>query len=251
MSMTATPRGRHGGLAHPLILPIEPHHPPGLRGKRTKSEQSPSASAAARSYKSIGPVSAPTCSFGDGARTRSSAGPATNDSGAPWTLSRSPPANGIHGRQAATPAPGTAGTTTAALCAPPDERSAESCGAAGRPERPMTPPATPDSNNTSPSSSPARRAPGPTKQPPNAWPPTTPVRQPHRPEVDTGRLSSPRPAGGDARLATTARPDPSGRRERAQGRRLALLTVTPYRADRRSLVHVGGTWPESPQARAQ
>lgn len=65
MSMTATPRGRHGGLAHPLILPIEPHHPPGLRGKRTRSGQLPSASTAARSYKSIRPTSVPTCSFGD------------------------------------------------------------------------------------------------------------------------------------------------------------------------------------------
>jgi hypothetical protein len=46
----------------------------------------------------------------------------------------------------------------------------------GRPERHMTPHDTQDCNDTSPSPSPARRAPGPTTQPPSEWPSTSPAR---------------------------------------------------------------------------
>jgi len=44
-----------------LLSPITPRG----CGKRTRSGQAPSASTAVRSYKSIRPTSAPTCSFGD------------------------------------------------------------------------------------------------------------------------------------------------------------------------------------------
>ncbi len=63
-------------------------------GKRTRSGQSPSASTAARSYKSIKPASAPTCSFGD------RAGGLSGDPGAGSQAVVSPPLVAVHPRVA-------------------------------------------------------------------------------------------------------------------------------------------------------
>jgi len=56
---------------------------------------------------------------------------------------------------------------------------------------------------------PSPSGPGPTTQPPSEWPLTSPIRQPNRPEVDTGRLSrSGRPRSGRLLRRRRDRPGP-------------------------------------------
>jgi len=89
----------------------------------------------------------------------------------------------IPGPLTATTQPEREDTTTAALYVPSVAHGAESSGAAGKPTPRTTPLDTPAYNNTSPSPSTPRQAPGPTLQPPTEW--LAPQLR-----LDTGRLSA-------------------------------------------------------------
>jgi hypothetical protein len=77
---------------------------------------------------------------------------------------------------------------TAGRYGPSAGRGVGSSGAAGRATPPMTPSGTPAYNNTSPSPSPPRRAPGPTSPQPNRWPARASSQHLISPRLDTGRL---------------------------------------------------------------